>query len=79
MRNLRFKPVMRWDKYARIFRLGRLTWTVGKVGDGYGYSNKFSIALTPKLFRWKLERNEWFLTVLGARFHRQRAYGGRIV
>jgi len=77
--DMHFKKVMRWDKYARIFRLGRFLWTVGKVGDGKGYSNKLSIALTPKLFRWKMERNEWFLTVLGIRFHRQRAYGGRIV
>ncbi len=76
---LRYKSVMRLDRANRIFRIGRFLWTVGKVGDGEGYSNKFSIALTPKLVSWHRGRWEWIVTVLGIRLHRQRAYGGHIV
>lgn len=76
---LRFKSVMRWDREGKIFRVGRFLWTCGKVGDGKGYSNKFSIALVPHVFHWERRRFEWFLTILGVRLHRQRAFGGHIV
>lgn len=79
MNGLRFKRVMRWDASNKIFRIGRFLWTVGKVGDGHGYSNKFSISLALHIFQWRVGRWEWLLIILGIRLHRKRAYGGHIV
>lgn len=76
---MKFKSVMRWDKNNQIFRIGRFLWSVGKVGDGKGYSNKFSIALTPRVFSWHKGRWEWLVTIFGIRLHRRKYYGGIIV
>jgi hypothetical protein len=74
---LRFQRVLRWDSDDWLFRLFRVIWDVGNVGDGKGYSNSFSFALGPSLFRWKREHNGWILTILGVRLHRIWSWGGR--
>ena len=73
----RVKWVGRLDRGNRLLRLFRVMWSVGQVGDGKGYSAKFSVGLRPTLFRWRREGDGWLLTVLGIRLHMQRSYGGR--
>lgn len=74
---MKLQRVMRWDSTARLFRLGRLIWDHGTVGDGNGYSVKLSLALAPQLLRSKREFQGWILTVCGVRIHYVRSYGGR--
>ena len=77
---MRFKKVMRLDTIQRHYRLFRLLWTNGKVGDGNGYSAKLSVGLIAKLFSYtRLSRYDISLTVMGLRLHYARAYGGIIV
>lgn len=74
---MRFKPVLRFDEIQRHFRLFRLLWERGTVGDGRGYSAKLSVALTPHL--WHFSRgvtHNWLVTVLGLRIGYARSYGG---
>jgi hypothetical protein len=71
------KRVMRYDSDNRMFRLFRIMWERGVVGDGNGYSAKVSLALTPRLFRWQREGDGWLLTFFGLRLHYRRSYGGR--
>jgi hypothetical protein len=73
---MKLKTVFRWDRAARLLRLCRLNRTVGRVGDGKGYSSKTSLALTPRLFSFRRDFGEWILTVLGVRLHHVRSYGG---
>jgi hypothetical protein len=74
--HLAFRAVMRRDPRLRMFRLARVVWQRGVVGDGRGYSSSLSLALRPALFSWRRERSGWLLTVAGARLHYQRSYGG---
>lgn len=74
-----FKTVWRYDSCNKIFRLFRFVWDVGTVGDGKGYSNKFSLALTPRFFRFQSDVWEWKIVLLGLRIHYIRSYGGRFV
>lgn len=76
---MQFKRVMRYDSRQKLYRLGRFLWSCGKVGDGKGFSVKFSIALSRALFQFRRDRNEWLLTLFGVRLHYRRAYGGWIV
>lgn len=76
---MRFKWVFRRDEIQRFFRIARICWERGEPGKpGGGYSAKFSIALTPRIFRW-IERDattDWRVTILGIRLHYSRSYGG---
>lgn len=72
MKNLRFKRVMRFDEIQRHFRLFRVMWEVGTVGDGKGYSAKLAVGIMPKLFH----REGGRLTILGLRVHYCRSFGG---
>lgn len=74
---MRLKRVCRWDSTARLFRVCRLTWDRGVVGDGKGTSNKLSLGLRPRLLGWRREWDGWILTVLGVRIHRKTSWGGR--
>lgn len=73
---MRFKRVMRWDSDLKWLRLFRVTWSNGVVGDGHGYSQKVSFAITPRLFYFSRGFHEWTLTILGLRIHSTRSYGG---
>lgn len=73
------KQVFRYDPTQRQFRLFRLLWTRGKVGDGESYSAKLAVSLRPKLFGFERDSNEWRLTVLGIDVHKKLSYGGIIV
>lgn len=79
MSNLRFKTVLRVD-HMRHFRLFRIMWERGTVGDGSGYSAKLAVGLLPRLYRyersWKHDRS---ITLLGLRIHYRRSYGGVFV
>ena len=78
MSGLRFKRVMRLDRANRIFRLFKIIGERGRVGDGHGYSSKFSVALEPCLFRYRRGLgSERLVTLIGVRFHYARSYGGR--
>jgi hypothetical protein len=79
MKNLRFKWVLRRDEIQRHYRLFRIMWERGVVGDGHGYSNMFSVATQPTLFAWSREYGSWLLVLCGIRFHRKRSFGGIFV
>jgi len=74
---VRIQCVLRWDSAARLFRLGRVSWDRGTVGNRMSYSSIFSLAFTPRLFQWQDEVDGWILTVLCLRFHRRWSWGGR--
>ena len=75
---MKIKRVTRYDPTQRKFRLFRLLWVRGTVGDGSGgYSAKLAIALRPVLFRWQTDvAGEWRLVLLGLDIHHRRSYGG---
>lgn len=74
------KPVFRYCREDRIFRLVRLVWRRGTPGDGNGYTAKLSLSLAAKLFRFSREiLGGWTLVVFGLRLHHRRSYGGWIV
>lgn len=79
--DLRLKWVFRRDQPQRFYRVVRLLWVRGKVGDGTGYSAKLSIALDASIFRGveRDSKTDWRLTVLGVRLHYNRSYGGIMV
>lgn len=78
MKNLRARWIGRYDPGLRALRLGRVLWERGTVGDGEGYSAKLSLALQPRLLRWRRDPGrEWWLTLAGVRVHYKRSYGGR--
>lgn len=71
-----FKFIGRYSPPERLLRLARFVWQTGKVGDGSGYSSKFTLGLRPALFGFRREWDGWLLTVCGLRLHYQRSYGG---
>lgn len=75
--NLRIKKVMRFDEIQGHFRLFRVMWETGTVGDGTGYSNMVSVAIQPKLFGFDRSGRAWMLVVCGLRIHKKISYGGR--
>lgn len=80
MTNLRFKRVLRYDNVQGHFRLFRVVWETGIVGDGNGYSNMVSVAVQPTLFHWYRPNKggaDWMLVLFGIRIHRKISYGGR--
>jgi hypothetical protein len=82
MSDIRIKRVMRYDAVQGHFRLFRVMWETGTVGDGTGYSNMVSIAVQPTLFKWYRPNKkgaDWMLVLLGVRVHRKVSYGGRFV
>ena len=78
MKNLRLKLVCRKDTVQGHLRLFRVMWERGDVGDGRGYSNQISVALTPRIFRWGEDNSSrwWLVEFLFIRVHRKRSYGG---
>jgi hypothetical protein len=57
-----YKNVMTYSPDEKRYRVCRLVWTVGTVGDGKGYSCKLSVAL------------QWAFPFL--RLTLRRSYGG---
>ena len=78
-RETTIKWVFRYDKTSNMFRIFRLMWTRGVVGDGKGYSCKFSLGLLPRIWFFRRGFNEWHIIVLGFRLHYQCSYGGKHV
>ena len=76
IRAIHFKSVMRWDKYARLFRLFRIMWKA----EGGGYLRKFSVALRarPRVNFWR-EGDGWLADLLIVRLHFRRSYDERFV
>lgn len=62
-----------------VLRIVRLMWTRGTVGDGKGYSSKFTIGLCPRLLWYRRECDGWLLWLLGVRLHYRWSYGGIFV
>jgi len=81
MSNLRIKWVGRLDEIQGHFRLFRVMWERGEVGQpGGGHSNMVSVAVQPKLFAYKrITCGSWMVIILGLRVHRKRSYGGVFV
>lgn len=80
MENLRCKWVFRIDTIQRHFRLWRIMYERGQVGDGKGYSVKVTIALARAWWaRERLATYDRMVIVLGLRLHYSRSYGGRFV
>ena len=73
------KPVFRYSPSERTYRIARLVWHRGTVGDGAGYSNKLSLSLWPRLFRWQRGSDGWTVVLFGVRVHYARSYGGVFV
>lgn len=68
-----------WDSRAKLLRLGRLVWKCGEgPGFGKGHCSMLSLALTPKLFGFRREHFDTFVTLFGVRLHFQRSFGGWI-
>jgi len=77
MTDLRFKLVLRRDGPQGHFRLFRIMWETGIVGDGTGHSNMVSVALQPRLFLFeRVTPGSWMLVLFGVRVHRKRSFGG---
>jgi len=76
MKKLIVKPVLRFSKRDKLFRIFRVVYNKGNVGDGKGYSAKVSLALMPVLVGFRKELFGFTLCFLGFRLHHKKAYGG---
>jgi hypothetical protein len=74
------KWVGRWSPEEKVLRLFRVVWCRGTPGTASGgYSAKFSVSLSPRLFSVRREFWSYAITLLGLRLHYMRSYGGYIV
>lgn len=73
---MQIKFVNRYSPTERIYRLFRIMWVRGTVGDGRGYSAKLTFAITPDLFRFRFLGADLYLVFLFVRIHYERSYGG---
>lgn len=82
MKNLRWKPILRWDPQFRALRLCRVMWERGEgpgiAGPG-NYSAKLSLALRLKLLAFERAWDGFDLTLAGVRVHLKRNHGGLFV
>jgi hypothetical protein len=70
--------IFRRDEIQHIYRLLRVCWCRGAPGTGYGYSAKFTVALSARPFEWCRDtRTDIILAAFWLRFHYSRSYGGR--
>lgn len=80
MNTIPYKCFVKWVgtiSHEKI-RLFRIVWSrKGGPGNG-GWSAKFSVNLVPRLFAWYRDRFDFYLTILGVQFHKQRHCGGWI-
>jgi hypothetical protein len=76
---MKFKWVLRYDPTERKFRMFRLMWVNGLVGNGIGYSGKIAVSLLPKFFGYSVDYDGWRLTLLGISVHKHLSYGGIFV
>lgn len=65
---LRFKRVMRLDRDMKMVRIARVMWEA-QSKRGHEIGHKLSLALWPKLFRFRADFAEFDLTILGVRVH----------
>ena len=74
----RLHGILRWDKFARIYRLFALHRSRRFKNGEWHYDEKFTLALC-RPWTLAVKREYWGLIVcvLGIRFHYQRSYGGR--
>lgn len=71
------RAICRIDGIQGFYRLFRIVWVRGTVGDGNGYSAKLSVALDSKILGWNKDADtDWCITFLGIRLHYCRSYGG---
>jgi hypothetical protein len=78
LHHLKFRWIFRIDEIQRFLRIARIVWQRGTVGDGHGYSAKFSVALRTKpleLVR-RDATTDWRVTLFFVRLHYCRSYGG---
>lgn len=69
-----------WDTLQGFYRLVRVVWVSGVVGDGKGYSAKVTLAVSPKFFSFgRSGKYDIAVTLFGIRFHHNRSYGGIMV
>lgn len=79
MKNFRVKRVLRLDGIQRHFRLFRVMWERGEVGNpNGGYSAKLAVGVAPKLASYHRDAtHDWLVIIFGLRVHYSRSYGGR--
>ncbi len=77
---MKARLVFRRDGIQGFYRIARMLWTRGTVGDGRGYSAKLSLAVDWRLLDWGRDAStDWRITLLGVRLHYCRSYGGIMV
>lgn len=76
---MRFKSIMRFEPFQRKFRLFRVMWERGMVGDGVGYSAKVVLSLVPAIASYSINSSELRVTLFGLSLHYRRSYGGIFV
>lgn len=75
----KLKVIRRWSPSERIYRLLRIIWQRGTVGDGKGYSAMFTVSFCKKLFSIQRDQSSglgFYFILLGLRIHFQKAMGG---
>jgi len=71
------KFVGRWSPRERVLRIARLMFN---RPWGHGWcARQFSVALTPRLWRWHREDDGLLFTVFGLRLHWKESHGGYFV
>lgn len=77
LHHLKFKWMRRYSPQEKVLRLARIMWQRGRVGDGKGYSAKFTISLCRRLLSFEPNRGSgWYLIAFGLRIHFQKSWGG---
>jgi len=73
--SVHFKRVMRKGSDG-VFRVARIVWQRGTVGDGKGWSGKLSLGFTRKFFIFRKTWARCEICIAGVRIHFLRAWGG---
>lgn len=69
-----FKKIMRYDGYK--YRLFRVTLTQRDRAGRFVCSEKFTLALVPRVFGYQSNTNDIRIALFGLEFHRTRSYAG---
>lgn len=76
-KTVKFKKILNVSFQENRFRLFRIIWCCGTVGDGKGYNARLSVALMPRFYSYvKKEPYDIRITILGIAIHYSRSYGG---
>lgn len=71
---MKLRLINTWDGFT--YRLFALTRVVGKVGDGNGFSERYSLGLARCMFHVERGFYDFRFILFGLKFHWNRSYGG---